>query len=137
MPRECKNKPDKFCYICGSFTVNKYKRNITPRVKKLYKLYFGMKLGDQDKWWAPHICCTKCFSYLSQWASGKMNNLSFGIPMVWREPTNHINDCYFCLTDIPSKYFLIHFFFVNSIITVYHIRIMIVEKFCLLCLRQL
>lgn len=106
MPRNCKNKPDRFCYICGSLTLAKYKRNITPRVKKLYKLYFGIKLGDQDKWWAPHICCSKCFSYLSHWASRKMKSLPFGIPMVWREPQDHIHDCYFCLTDIPSKFFL-------------------------------
>src|SRR5438132_8113040 len=26
--------------------------------------------------------------------------MKFGIPMVRREPTNHLNDCYFCMTNI-------------------------------------
>ena len=25
--------------------------------------------------------------------------MSFGIPMVWREPKNHVDDCYFCITQ--------------------------------------
>ena len=29
--------------------------------------------------------------------------MSFAIPRIWREPTNHHNDCYFCMVDI-SKY---------------------------------
>jgi hypothetical protein len=32
--------------------------------------------------------------------------MQFGIPMVWREPSNHVSDCYFCainLTGINRK----------------------------------
>ena len=28
--------------------------------------------------------------------------MKFAIPIIWREPTNHTNDCYFCMVD-PSK----------------------------------
>ena len=28
--------------------------------------------------------------------------MSFAIPRVWREPSNHLTDCYFCMVD-PSK----------------------------------
>ncbi|XP_076037944.1 uncharacterized protein LOC143030832 [Oratosquilla oratoria] len=103
MPRECKNSPDKFCYICGSVTLRQYKRQLTQRVKKLYELYFGCKVGDQDKSWAPHICWVRCTSSLSAWVKGKGTGLMFGVPMVWREPKDHSTDCYFCLTDIKGR----------------------------------
>ena len=63
--------PDKFCYICGELTLSRYKRNITDRIKNLYSTYFGCKVGDQDKLWAPHICCIDCVNDLTSWFSGK------------------------------------------------------------------
>ena len=51
--RCCKMKPDSFCYICGKYTFDKQKKNITDFVKKAYLAYFGVRLGDQDKLWAP------------------------------------------------------------------------------------
>lgn len=57
MPRTCTNNANCFCYICGKMTFASQKRSITPMVKKAYHLYFGCKTSDQDKNWAPHICC--------------------------------------------------------------------------------
>jgi hypothetical protein len=34
------------------------------------------------------------------WTNGKVSGLKFGIPMVWREPHNHYDDCYFCMVNI-------------------------------------
>ncbi|KAI6647174.1 hypothetical protein LOD99_8827 [Oopsacas minuta] len=75
---------------------------ITGFVKKAYLEYFGMRLGDQDKTWAPHTVCRSCVENLRQWTKGIRKSLSFGIPMIWREPQNHISDCYFCMANISG-----------------------------------
>ena len=56
-------------------------------------------LGDQDKAWAPHIVCKQCVEHLGQWTKKDRKSLRFGIPMVWREPKNHFDDCYFCAVN--------------------------------------
>ena len=96
--RSCKNDPDMFCYVCGKFTLRQHRKSISEFVVKAYFAYFGIKLGDQDKRWAPHIICSVCYSNLHGWTCGK-RSLPFGIPMIWREATNHTNDCYFCLIN--------------------------------------
>ena len=73
---------------------------ITDFVKRAYLRYFGVKLGDQDKVWAPHIVCKTCTEHLRQWKNGNRCYLKVGVPMVWREPRNHHDDCYFCLVNI-------------------------------------
>jgi len=99
MPRNCKNKPDSFCYVCGHFTPPKMKRKISKNVGDMYLEYFKCPLGDQDKNWAPHIVCVVCYSNLRQWKTGKLKAMPFAIPMIWREQRDHSTDCYFCLTD--------------------------------------
>lgn len=97
--RKCKNSPNSFCYICGRFLFDEdyEKRPITDELCKLYKEYFGDPIGDQDKSWAPHVVCYNCVRGLRSWKSGHKKQMPFGIPMVWREPSNH-QDCYFCKT---------------------------------------
>jgi hypothetical protein len=103
MPRQRINSPDSFCYVCGEYTIKSHRQSVTPLVKKGYELYFGCKLTDQDKKWASHICCTNCASRLR----GRLKNerkvsLPFAGPIVWRESTNDVNDCYFCMIQIEG-----------------------------------
>lgn len=93
MPRKCVNRSDSFCYVCGKVTFASQKRALSPIVKKAYHC----KVGDQDKSWAPHICCNSCSANLCGWLNHKKRSMPFAVPMVWREPTNHITDCYFCM----------------------------------------
>ena len=36
---------------------------------------------------------------LWDWTKGKRKGLPFGIPIVWREPKEHLTNCYFCLVN--------------------------------------
>ena len=55
-------------------------------------------LGDQDVKWTPHIVCKSCGIHLRGWLNRKGMAMPFAVPMVWREPSNHSSDCYYCLT---------------------------------------
>lgn len=104
--RSCKLPTDSFCYVCGFYISPKQVQHaILPGTKfcTAYKHYFGVPVGDFDKIWAPHVSCGSCRSNLEGWLRGSRKSMPFAIPRIWREPSNHHNDCYFCIVDI-SKY---------------------------------
>ena len=103
MQRKCINSSDAFCYICGEVTFKSWRLTFTPLIKKCYEHYFGCKVDDQDKSWAPHFCCVTCARLLTAWAKD-LRCMPFDIPMVWREPTDHVPDCYFCLTSTTAHW---------------------------------
>jgi hypothetical protein len=88
--------------VCGEYTFKENRKPISAFVKRCYLAYFEVSLGDQDKTWAPHLVCKTCVEHLRQWTIGKRKSLKFGVPMVWREPKNHCDDCYFCLVNIKG-----------------------------------
>ena len=98
--RKCCNDPDIFCCICGCYTSPPQRGNINSFIKRIYPAYFGVPLGDQDKSWALHQVCSTCAEILRSWSQEKNAKIKFGVPMVWREPKNHLNDCYFCLISV-------------------------------------
>ena len=46
-----------------------------------------------------HTCCKPYYNGLNAWFNGKKAAFNFAVPMVWREPRNHTNDC---LTNITG-----------------------------------
>ena len=98
--RKCLNSPDSFCYICGSFSAPSQRKDISDFVKRAYLAYFKIRLGDQDKSWAPHQACKTCMEHLRQWTKGTRDGLKFGIPVICREPKDHVTDYYFCIVKI-------------------------------------
>ena len=100
--KSCRSRPDIFWYICGEYTLVPNRNLVTTFIKQTYHAYFGMKLVDQDKAWAPHMVCKPSTEYLHQWSKGKKTSPKFGIPMVWKEPRNHVLDCYFCAIDVTG-----------------------------------
>jgi hypothetical protein len=81
------------------------KHNIVPGMKfcTVYIAYFRVLVWDQDKFWAPHVCCGSCQSILEWWLRGIRKCGLFAIPWIWRDFTNHHNDCYFCVIDISTN----------------------------------
>ncbi|XP_058859314.1 uncharacterized protein LOC131702005 [Acipenser ruthenus] len=103
--RGCKHPADAFCYVCGQFIktrAKKYSVEASAKMCEAYKAYFGMPVRDQDKPWAPHFTCEYCKKTLEGWYRGEKRAMKFAIPRIWREPTDHSSNCYFCMVD-PSK----------------------------------
>jgi len=97
MQRKCVNSADNFYYICGKVTFSSQKLAVTSIIRKTYHLYFYCQVGDQGKSWDPHLCCNTCATNLRSWLSPKWRSLPFAIPMIWREQTDNISDCHFCM----------------------------------------
>jgi hypothetical protein len=101
MPRKCVNSSDAFCYVCSEVTFKSQTLSFTSLIRKCYDHYFGCKVGFQDKRWVPYFCCVTYARFLA--ALAKCSRfMNFAIPMVWRELTTHVSDCYFCLTSITG-----------------------------------
>ena len=104
--RPCKISSDCFCYVCGYYISPEQKKHkVVPETKFFiaFETYFDMKMGDQDKSSASHFFCGSCRSILEGWMRGSCKCMPFAIPRIWRETTNHHDDCHFCMVDI-SKY---------------------------------
>ena len=102
MGHKSKNNPDRFCYICGNVVLSNRQAKITGFVKKAYHNYFGVKIGDKDKPFAPSVCCKIYVENLWDWRNGKMKSMPFAIPMNWREGKDIITDCYFCMINLKG-----------------------------------
>ena len=74
----------------------KYRFNVRDFTKRAHEVYFGMKLGHQDK------SLQHCTERLRFWTQGRVSSMRFGVPMVWREPKYHQDDCYFCMVDMSG-----------------------------------
>jgi len=71
-------------------------------MRKMYELYFGSKVRDQDKVWALLICCSSCSRTWEDWLKGTDTSVPFGVQIVWHDPWDHKNNFYFCITDFLS-----------------------------------
>jgi hypothetical protein len=80
----------------------KSRKTISDFVISAYFLYFAMPLDKNNKSWAPNCVCKSCVEYLRLWNRGKRITFKFGIPAIWREPKNHLDDCYFCSFNVKG-----------------------------------
>ncbi|XP_053947612.1 uncharacterized protein LOC128856339 [Anastrepha ludens] len=97
----CKHAPDKFWFICGLYILKKSARKkLTTHLLAAYEQYFGLRAKDMDKTWTPNSVCATCSARLNEFTKGSRTYLSFGKPFEWRNPIDHVSDCYFCLTKL-------------------------------------
>jgi hypothetical protein len=52
MSRSCQNT---FCYICSEVVLKLQRKPLSQHVRKAYELYFGCKVGEEDKILAPRF----------------------------------------------------------------------------------
>ena len=71
---KCKTDPNK-CYICGKHILPSRHAKLAQFVKKACYSYFELKLSDQDKAFAPHMCCKTCVKSLGLWSVRKIKSL--------------------------------------------------------------
>lgn len=75
----------------------------TQFIKQRHHVYFGIQIEHQDRSFATHTCCRTRVESLRHWSKGKMKSLPFGIPIVWRDGTDHVTEGYFCPTNLQCK----------------------------------
>src|SRR5699024_1766112 len=52
-----------------------------------------------------NYACMYCYSDLTNWFKGAQPNRRYKLfnqPVIWREQTNHDDDCFFCSSKIPN-----------------------------------
>ncbi|KAL4706484.1 hypothetical protein ACJJTC_015682 [Scirpophaga incertulas] len=103
--RSFKRNADSFCYICGEFIKvreKKYDLSTNLKICEAYQAYFNLPVKNQDKKWTPHVSCNSCRYTLDGWYRGEKRQMKFAVPRIWREPSDHLTDCYFCIVK-PLK----------------------------------
>lgn len=101
----CKNHPNTVCYVCGLYATSKYRRLISSSsaFRQAYESYFGFPISNQDKNYVPRVTCNRCYVMLNNWFTGKsVTGLNFVVPCRWREPRDHLLDCYFCNSNFKG-----------------------------------
>jgi hypothetical protein len=58
-------------------------------------MLFRLQGRRQDKKWALHVCCVSSATNLREWLNNKGLSVPLALPMIRREPTDHLTDCYF------------------------------------------
>ena len=94
--------PRQLLLCLSEYTLPAHHVQLNSRIRYAYKHYFECQVGDQDKKWALHICCNRCRTSLLFWLDGKRKQMPFVVLMVLREQSDHVTDCYFCMTNIKE-----------------------------------
>lgn len=93
---DCASKFNYYCYVCGKFTIMPSRKRINDHTARIYEQYFNVTM-IRDVNWVPTIACSTCTNRLNDWSNGKVESMTFGVPVIWTDPGNHDPDnCYVC-----------------------------------------
>ena len=92
-----------FVLFVANITFTKHRKLITDFVKSAYFNYFKVNICNLQELWVPNTVCQNCVVFLRQWSNGKRSSLKIKTPMIWQEPRNNHDDCYF-LCDEHYRY---------------------------------
>lgn len=71
--------------------------------QKAYYLLRGCMTRDLNKKWVLHIYYN-IFTYnLCQWLKKKRKCMAYAFLKIWRKPSEHSTNCYFCMTPPTGK----------------------------------
>ena len=98
--RAGQNHRDCFCYICGEYKTVNNRKSITDFVQKEFYAYHWNKARISRQTMGSSCCLQDMCTCLRQWTKGPRPSMGFGKPMVWKEPTNHVDNCYFCSINV-------------------------------------
>ena len=73
-------------------TITPYRKPVTDLIKCAYDGYFGIKLGDQDKPWAPHMVCKTRIETLRGWTNDKRSLSFVSYHNITKSKLNHITN---------------------------------------------
>ena len=93
------NNPNRFCYICRNVARPNRQVKTTDFVNRNIPSTFCVKLGFQDRPFAPYVC-GKNLENLSDWRNDKRNSMLFAIPIVGRVGKYYITDYYLYLKNL-------------------------------------
>ncbi|KAJ8728994.1 hypothetical protein PYW07_006690 [Mythimna separata] len=78
-PRKpCLNDPNSFCFICGKFSLQRQRKEITEFVKTVYREYFGIPLVKRNKYWVKKNKILQNFNRLGV-------NMSISCTAIWTD----------------------------------------------------
>lgn len=79
-----------------------FRLNPSDLVKQAYMDLFGLPYETNNKPWIPSLVCKSCVESLRLWVNKKRPHFKYQTPMIWREPSDHHSECYFCVVNITG-----------------------------------
>ena len=89
----CQNKLNRFCHICGEVVLKSQRKAQSKLMNCILAVRAEIKI-EFEQW--------EFATGHAGWFKGPLQSICVAVLMMWHEPQDHLNDCYFCLTKITG-----------------------------------